>query len=272
MATSFSLCRHYTNLETELAGLQRRRPQTAGFGAVAPYPRHFGGVSYLTSGDVAQQHSLGGSLTSPSDYSAVSKSATGSPIGTPSWDQGSLTHLVDKRQPAGSPAAGSQGPEGYFNSKQRPTPARQETWGAGALRSRAGSKENSPGDRRHSLLSASRLGQDAPSSEPLLDKAHPEPDEVAAQTPKEPTVKNAHEAGTDALDEAAAMNPSDRLGEPAKARHGHTVLHSHGEDFASTFQSLPPSSSLLSRPPPTSSAPSRSSALATLGADMPPSV
>ena len=41
LATSFSICRHYTNLETELAGMQRRRPQTAGFGAVAPFARAY---------------------------------------------------------------------------------------------------------------------------------------------------------------------------------------------------------------------------------------
>lgn len=36
LATSFSLCRHYTNLETELSGLQKRRSQTAGFSALEP--------------------------------------------------------------------------------------------------------------------------------------------------------------------------------------------------------------------------------------------
>lgn len=275
MATSFSICRHYTNLETELAGIQRRRPQTAGFGAVAPFARHIESTPYLASGEGAQQQSLGGSITSPSDYSGVSKSATGSPLGTPGWEQGSLNYLVDKRQPAGSPAAISQGAESYFNSKQRPASARQEGWGPGTQRSRTGSKENSPGEKRHSLLLAPRPSQDVLSPELLTDKPVHDVDDATAQARKDPIVKNTQEAGIDAPEEAAASKPAESHLEPAKAdpgpgpHQGHTVLHSYGADFAATFQSLPPSSS-LARPPPTPSAPPRTSTLTTLGADMPP--
>ncbi|PHH84654.1 hypothetical protein CDD83_1594 [Cordyceps sp. RAO-2017] len=270
MATTFSLCRHYSNLETELAGIQRRRPPTAGFGAVAPYPRIADGGSYPAPPDMVQQQSLGGSMTSPSDYSAVSKSATASPLGTPGWEQGSLNYLVDKRQPAGSPAAMSQGAEGYFSSKQRSTSARQDALGPASQRSRAGSKENSPGEKRSSLL-----------REALADRPNPDSDDAAAaQARREPTSRNnSQEAGAaDVADEAGpiATKPNERQGEPAKldaarSHHGHSVLHSYGADFASTFQSLPPSSSLLSRPPPNStSTPRGGGPLTTLGADMPP--
>ncbi|POR37398.1 Peroxide stress-activated histidine kinase mak1 [Tolypocladium paradoxum] len=275
MATSFSICRHYTNLETELAGIQRRRPPTAGFGAVAPFARHIESVPYLAPGEGAQQQPLGGSITSPSDYSGVSKSATGSPLGTPGWEQGSLNYLVDKRQPAGSPATISQGAESYFSSKQRPAPARQEVWGPGAQRSRAGSKESSPGEKRHSVLLALRLAQDGLSSEPLTEKPVHDVDDATVQARKELTVKNAQGASIDVLDEAAATKLAERHPEPAKSdqgpepHQGHTVLHSYGADFAATFQSLPPSSS-LARAPPAPSAPPRTSSLATLGADMPP--
>lgn len=275
IATSFSLCRHYSNLETELAGIQRRRPPTAGFGAVAPYPRHGDHGPFTVSAGVAQQSFLGGSMTSPSDYSAVSKSATGSPLGTPGgWEQGSLNYLVDKRQLAGSPAATSQGGESYFNSKQRPGLVRPETLAPGAQRSRPGFKDVSPADKR-SLLSAPRAGQESPGLESVDDRPMPHLNEASSPTPKKAASKTAHVARADVSDESAAAVTTEGQGEPGKldisrSHHGHSVLHSYGADFASTFQSLPPSSSLLSRPPPASPALPRSASLTTLGADMPP--
>lgn len=273
MATSFSLCRHYSNLETELAGIQRRRPPTAGFGAVAPYPRHGDNGPFTVQAGVVQQSSLGGSMTSPSDYSAVSKSATGSPLGTPGWEQGSLNYLVDKRQPAASPATTSQSGEGYFGSKQRPGTTRTES--LATQRSRPGSKDISPGDKRSSLLVAPRTGQDTPGLESLTQKPVPDFDEADAQPRLGMAPKNPQEAGAVKSDEAPATRPLERQSEPLKfdaprSHQGHSVLHSYGADFASTFQSLPPSSCLLSRPSPTSSALPRSTSLTTLGADMPP--
>ncbi|GJN84949.1 autoinducer 2 sensor kinase/phosphatase luxQ [Purpureocillium lilacinum] len=270
MATSFSMCRHYTNLEIELAGIQRRRPATAGFGAVTPFPRHVNNIPYLAPGDSALQQSLGGSITSPSDYSGVSKSATGSPLGTPGWDQGSLNFLVDKRQPAGSPAAIAQGAESYFSSKQRPSSARHDTWGPGPQVSRTGSKDSSPGEKRQSFLLASKSNLDRPA-----EKLPSDVDEPSVQARSQPATRNSFVSAAEAPNDNAVAKGADRVGQPTKGEpthpsHGHTVLHSYGADFASTFQSLPPSSSLNRQLPQTPSAPPRSGSLTALGVDMPP--
>ncbi|UNI19972.1 hypothetical protein JDV02_006114 [Purpureocillium takamizusanense] len=270
MATSFSICRHYTNLETELAGIQRRRPATAGFGAVTPFPRHVNNAPYLAPGDVALQQSLGGSITSPSDYSGVSKSATASPLGTPGWEQGSLNFLVDKRQPAGSPAAIVPGAESYFSSKQRPSSARQDTWGQGAQISRTGSKDSSPGEKRQPFFLASKSNVDRP-----VEKTTLEVEEVLGQARSQHATRNSFVSAAESLNDHAAAKGADKLGqsakgEPAHPSHGHTVLHSYGADFASTFQSLPPSSNLNRQMPQTPSAPPRSGSLTALGVDMPP--
>lgn len=215
MATSFSLCRHYSNLETELGGMQRKGPSTSGFGAVAPFPRHFDGVPLSPRPELVRHQSLADSITSPSDFSAISKSAAGSPSGTPGWDSAARVSLADKRQPVASPASGPQGGEGggYFGSRL-------------IRSSSARSKEHSPGDwRREQVTDVDEVnGGDGPDESPKqnLDASH-------------------HRASS------------------------HSVLHSYGADFASTFQSLPPSSSLVSRP-----AASRNGSLTTLGADMPP--
>lgn len=257
MATSFSLARHYTNLETELAGIQRRRPPTAGFGAVAPYGRSYESTAALAAADIMQLRSSAGSITSPSDYSAVSKSAAGSPLGTPGW----------KRQPAPSPAAVGQGGDSYFNSKSTLS-GRQEVLTPGLQRPKSSSMEVSPGDKR-----ASRLTNSSVMFEPM-DECEP-PFDMHDEVLPVPQRR---------LRSASSSEPLFELGEPSSSledkteldrprHHAHTMLHSYGADFASTFQSLPPSSSLMSRPPPTPlvSGPSRSmSVISSAAGDMPP--
>lgn len=244
MATSFSLCRHYSNLETELAGLQRRRPLTAGFGALATFPRHVDNRSFLAPAEIAQQQSLAGSMTSPSDYSAVSKSATASPMGTPSWEQGPLSYLVDKRPPAASPAVTPQGGEGYFSSKQRPGSARPDVLGSGTQRSKSGPKEVSQADKKSFLLSACKTGQDVQGPEPAAEKPMRDVDEAREQWRKETALRNAREAGADAFDEAAASKSAERQCDTVKidasrSHHGHSVLYSYGADLLRRLNLFP---------------------------------
>ncbi|KAJ6780955.1 hypothetical protein PWT90_06018 [Aphanocladium album] len=259
MATSFSLARHYTNLETELAGIQRRRPQTTGFGAVAPYGRSYESTAALGAADILQLRSSAGSITSPSDYSAVSKSAAGSPLGTPGW----------KRQPFPSPAAVSGG-DSYFNSKST-LAGRQEALTAGLQRPKSSSMEISPGDKRSSRLtnSGSVMYDTMEEYETSLD-GHEEGIAVPRKPRSASSSEPLFELGETSLDE---KTEPERHASHHHHHHPHTLLHSYGADFASTFQSLPPSSSLLSRPPPTPliSGPSRSmSVVSSAAGDMPP--
>lgn len=257
LATTFSLCRHYTNIETEMAGLQRKRPQTTGFGAIAPDGRPLESVAYLTADDYLPQHSisLAGSMTSPSDYSAVSKSATGSPLGTPNWEQGSLSFLVDKRQPAASPAPTSSA-EGYFSAKQRTVPSRQESHASVSQRPRLGSKENSPVEKKH--LRVTSAGEASTS----FDKLSRSADDLSSGSSRISSFTNEQqaEAGIEKTG-SSKIDSSNRV---------HSVLHSYGADFASTFQSLPPSSTLTPRTAPPPPGPSRSGSIPTSTVDMPP--
>jgi len=65
LATSFSLARHYTNMEIELNGLQKRRPATAGFGALGPDGRPLAdanalaSMGYFPTEDVMPRDSMG---------------------------------------------------------------------------------------------------------------------------------------------------------------------------------------------------------------------
>ncbi|KAL7927778.1 histidine kinase, variant 1 [Trichoderma austrokoningii] len=267
LATSFSQCRHYTHLETELAGLKRRRPSTAGFGAVSAYGQPLESSAFLTTTEetAALQQSLAGSITSPSDYSGISKSATGSPIGTPAWDPGAGVYLAEKRQPAASPAGVSQSSGGYFGSKL----ARQ-----GSQRSRTGSKDDPPGEMRPSRLSGTKVPQTSQAATVDCDELA----DTQTGSSEELNQKDVHSRNS--LDGSVDLDPllADRFSETSSRieqgpyKIGHSRLHSYGADFASTFQSLPPGSSLLSRPTLASSANSlqRSNSYIASAADMPP--
>jgi signal transduction histidine kinase len=276
MATTFSLCRHYSNLETELAGLQRKRPQTTGFGAVAHDGRPLEHMAYLTADDVVPHQSLAGSMTSPSDYSGVSKSATGSPLGTPGWDQGSGGFISDKRQPPTSSPAATPSGEGYFTSRQRPVPSRHETFGGTSNpRLRTSSKDSSPAEKRNPRLSGPSVAPEGSDTSLSADgkTVRTSSDESTTGLAKKSTHTDAPDVSIDALDSANHDNAAESSADTSKTGHGarqvHSMLHSYGADFASTFQSLPPSSTLSARPTPVS-APSRSGSLTTTAVDMPP--
>ena len=264
LATTFSLCRHYTHLETELSGLQKRRPQTAGFGALGPDgrpladPAALASFAYFPAENTPSRDSLAGSMTSPSDYSAPSRSTAGSPAGTPGWESSSLRFLMDKRAPTSSPAPVTA--DSYFGAMSK------GSLGHGGQRTRRNSRDGSNSEKRSSLrLSGGKVQFHDPatlspavaeprrsteSSRQELDEFPPTGAQQKRPVSRDQTIAEKGSVG------AAQAAGSDHQKEPASVTgstpHRHTQLHSYGADFASTFQSLPPSSSIgrgISQPP-----------------------
>ncbi|CAK7207525.1 hypothetical protein SEUCBS139899_010335 [Sporothrix eucalyptigena] len=126
MATSFSLCAHYSSLEAEISGLNRRRHELGGFGGVdtdgnplSTGPA-FTNTPYLGPEDPIAHRSQTGSMTSFSDYSARSRSIAGSPGGTPGWDSAALNMFLERRGNPGSgisPSIASLTGDGYFGMR-----------------------------------------------------------------------------------------------------------------------------------------------------------
>ncbi|KAK4228491.1 putative signal transduction histidine-protein kinase [Podospora fimiseda] len=236
LATSFSMCRHYTNLEIELSGLQKRRPQTAGFGAIGPDGRPLADPTALASmayaiEEAASRSSMAGSITSPSDYSGPSRSTAGSP-GTPGWDPAARGFLAEKRGPVASPLPVAA--DSYFGSVPRSGP------GSSGHRTRRNSKET---ERKSSLrVSGTKMQSQesvvfSPDVEEIQsnDFARRDSDEARRTTAKPES----------SIDEMSVSVSADKKGTAAPgATHKHTQLHTYGADFASTFQSLPPSSTI----------------------------
>ncbi|KAM0273202.1 hypothetical protein ACHAQH_008414 [Verticillium albo-atrum] len=265
MTTSFSLARHYTDLETELAGIQRRRPATAGFGAIAsdrrPQMNPANVFNFMSSKDVVIQNFLVDSLNIPSDYSVVSRSADGSPSGTPNGEQGSLSMMMDAR--AGSSRARMSG-DSYFNTKMKSNLSRTESFKSSSSRFRSGSKDITTVDKRP----PGRQPLAKPQSHDLTPQAEGEGKEAsnkgssALSAPRKVSLKE-HEASA----ETRLASTSPKTTDASQPRH--TLLHSYGADFATSFQSLTPSSSFAGKPTP-NNPPSRGASISAGLVDMPP--
>ncbi|KAI1269504.1 hypothetical protein F5Y18DRAFT_101289 [Xylariaceae sp. FL1019] len=264
LATSFSLCRHYSNLETEVMGLSRKRPLNAGFGGLDPDGRpvvapsallHLG----LSPNEEVSQRSMAGSITSPSDYSTQSRSITASPAGTPIWEPGSFGLLVERR--AGGTSPGSTGGDSYFNPKLKNSVHTETPLSASNSRLPRSAKDIAA-HRQHRRSSSFRH-QVTDSGNPK----EPEPSDGASvhftNVDDDSSATRQRHASRDSMDApikrdehfAAAQDGHDhlkRVPAPSGSALGtspkHTKLHSYGGDFASTFQSLPPSTPLLTRP------------------------
>lgn len=295
MATSFSLCRHYSNLETEVAGLSRKRPHTTGFGAIATGGRYAhdqpstgsGSLSYSPAEEGMRQQS-GGSITSPSEYSGVSRSANASPSGTPLWDPSSVGLTIDRKSSGESP--GYVAAESYFSSRLRPGTNRIDTGGSSVAGVRRSSKETSPETRS----TPRNQPDDRPSGpNPFLfdgaenfnkNKADGEDSQTSTSSGQESRNKSPSKESLNEAVELREPSPSRQNTHDSPRRqairgasHGatkserqHTQLHSYGADFGSTFQSLPITSASSIKAPPIPK-PSRQGSLpASVPTDMPP--
>ncbi|KAK3488338.1 hypothetical protein B0T13DRAFT_105609 [Neurospora crassa] len=253
LATSFSLCRHYTNLETELNGLQKRRPQTVGFGALGPDGRPLADptaftMGYLPTDDSISQQSHAGSITSPSEYSGPSRSAIHSPNGTPTWDSSALSYLMGKRSSSASPAPVAAG-DSYFTTTPKPG-------GTGVgQRTKTGSRESTTLERKGSLKipGGKSQWQDAAGVAPVSQESQgsgesnrrsvDEPSPTNSQQKTAVLKEQREERGGITSSQPAETQRRKPAGTPT-GQHRHTQLHSYGADFATTFQSLPPSSTV----------------------------
>lgn len=276
LAASFSLCRHYSTLETEVMGLHRKRPSTSGFGAIGldgrpvADPVMFAHLNSPPPEDNSQR-SVTGSMTSPSEYSGPSRSINVSPSGTPLWDPGSFGLVVERRTTGTSP--GQPGGDSYFSSIPRTPGVTADVPTPGTLNQRASraGRESSPAVNRQPRRSGSLLqhqqdmsptvkeseGSDVVRTAGVFDET------TTSQTSKErPTSKDSlTDNNTGVEDQQSRQDVDDSRKRPAyqsvPTSHRHTMLHSYGGDFAATFQSLPASTSLFTKPTSQASTPLR---------------
>ncbi|KAG8623013.1 hypothetical protein KVT40_007989 [Elsinoe batatas] len=209
--------------------------------------------------------SISGSITSPSDYSGRSKHSPSSSIaGTPGWD----SLLAGNRSVAGTPAHTHEAAEGYFEKRRAGAPRSASLTSGGVspvtpikggrkspnTEGKSSSKKIAQDEDRERRLRASSSSK--PEKSPLrviAPRDQSPPRSTDTSSPRRPNFR--HSASID-------LNADN-------ADHLHSVLHSYGADFASTFQSLP--ASAIPRTPAGSSGSSHSRDTPTTEPlDMPP--
>jgi signal transduction histidine kinase len=239
LATSFSNAWHFTNAQVQAASIRHRRTTVSTTeGSAHPSDQEsFENLLHLDLENLTT--SIAGSITSPSDYSGRSRHSPGGSIsGTPGWDAASLG-FSSKHSVSGTPghSTASEAVEGYFDAKKKtarasapPVPAAHDL----PVRN----PEKRP-LKRVSVNSTVEQGEDEAST-PRSERA--------------------------ARDEV--LSPRRAQLQDGLSRGAHSLLHSYGADFTSSFQSLPAATSTGIRPPAPSGRVRRSSITETQ--EMPP--
>ncbi|CAO2654153.1 Nn.00g108860.m01.CDS01 [Neocucurbitaria sp. VM-36] len=234
LATSFSNAWQFTNAQAQVASIRQRRITTDV--SLASDQGSLDDLLHLDLEDITT--SAAGSVTSPSDYSGRSRHSPGGSIsGTPGWDTSSLG-FSSKHSVGGTPGhlAGSEAVESYFDSKKKT--------------SRAPNQPATTGQEQSTRRSEKRQSKRV-SVNPVAEQAE---DDVVT-----PRNERAMKEETSSARRTQPQGPTIR---------GHSLLHSYGADFSSSFQSLPAATTPGGRPPATPGHARRNSITETF--EMPP--
>ncbi|KAF2012267.1 hypothetical protein BU24DRAFT_273468 [Aaosphaeria arxii CBS 175.79] len=219
LATSFSNAWQYTNAQAQATGVRSRRfisPQQVGFTPLSDQDK-LDDLLHLDLETIGG--SAAGSVTSPSDYSGRSKHSPGGSIGgTPGWDPSAMG--FSSKQSVGSTPGhliGAEAVESYFDAKKRSS--RGPAPGATSSDQSARKAELRAAKRFNPSASSENLGEDTPT---------PRNENGSSQLPSE------NVAG-----QSGASRRQPNKATPAATHRGHSLLHSYGADFSSSFQSLP---------------------------------
>ncbi|KAI9800652.1 MAG: hypothetical protein M1825_003974 [Sarcosagium campestre] len=202
LATSFSLARHYSNIEAQTNSLLRRpqpssdRTNSVAEGSDEQQLESLANLDMIYSPDAEEGSSLSvtGSVASPSEYSGRSKvSPGGSLVGTPAWEFGSSRrsneHLLGQ-------SINADVIDGYFQAKKRSPQGARPDQNQPQSRSSESSRSAIPGNEgAHSGVASSGGGVTSPQARSCLSSQ--------------------------------------------QAERGQPLLHSYGADFSGTFPSLP---------------------------------
>ena len=269
LATSYANASQYTsvhNLATERRHRQRNSGHYVGFAPISTDAVTLENLKYqLGVEDIPE--SISESLTSPSDYSGRSRhSPGGSLTGTPAWDN--LGFASNRSRPTTPHYTGAEHTEGYFDAKKRPHHGRSDSSTTTAqlpLRPSARTNVSSPRVDQLPLPKPSLISRsDDDTPTPRSEEKH-----KSRRAMHEKSVSGSHQSGGDPeVTSPWKIQDQGMTQSPAKqaTRRPHSLLHSYGADFTSSFQTLPAAATT----PRTPNIPhSRSSSL-TDDPDMPP--
>ncbi|THX96462.1 hypothetical protein D6D03_08759 [Aureobasidium pullulans] len=234
LATSYYMAHQYTNAHNQAVGVRHRKSITGHNVGFAPLNIAPGNLDDLIRADLDEvAGSISGSMTSPSDYSGRSRhSPSGSIVGTPGWDPAAFGLNSNSKSVVGTPAGlrGTEMNDSYFDVKKM----HRSTGAAGNQTSLT-----TPAKDRSQRVSISAVDDDQPGPKserrPRQSRSGKEDKSPLRPAGREPSP-------TQTVD--IARKPSFRSNAPpsaivAEGDKRHSVLHSYGADFSSSFQGLP---------------------------------
>lgn len=238
MATSFSTAQQYSSVRRQAMEslLQQPSGYRLGFASLGDT----GTLEGLIDADLDNNNSITGSITSPSDYSGKSRlSPEGSLVGTPAWDPSAIG--FSSRQSVGSTPSVT-GPEmidSYFDAKKRPPMPRTESSSYLGAPQRVTGRDSPTADTRP----LSRRGVGSEENKPTKTEQRSSRDRTSGSSQRENSPTRHGRAASPKRKTVTTQFPE------GHHRKQHTLLHSYGADFASTFQSLPATATPAVRSP-----------------------
>ncbi|KAF2203061.1 hypothetical protein GQ43DRAFT_288566 [Delitschia confertaspora ATCC 74209] len=226
LATTFSNAWQYTNAHAQAVGIRHRRFLSGHHVGFAPMSDHesLDELMHLDLENVS--NSAAGSVTSPSDYSGRSKHSPGGSIGgTPGWDP-STVGLSSRHSVGNTPAhlVSAEAVESYFDARKRSTSSAPSQSMSAPQEQSAFRKT----DTRH--VKRASMGM------------VPDKNEECLSTPRNDRGLICS-TGQDEKSKRPVSPKRLRLPPPQTSqyteRRQHSLLHSYGADFTSSFQSLP---------------------------------
>jgi len=249
MATSFANAQQFSSTHLQTVSIRHRRTASGHRASDAPMTIQPASFEDIVNAELEEPPgSVSGSVTSPSDYSGRSKhSPTGSIIGTPGWDP--ATHgWAAGRSVAGTPAVtGSEMVDNYFEAKKQrvsqkvgsnvsahTTPARPSKQQStheirGSARKPSPERDEETRTSRseqRSKAGRSIKGEKSPLHHLSVHERSPTPN-TESLSPRRPGIRHS-------VSQFADVN----------AARKHSLLHSYGADFESSFGSLPAAAGL----------------------------
>ncbi|KAF2835719.1 hypothetical protein M501DRAFT_913215, partial [Patellaria atrata CBS 101060] len=253
LATSFSIAQQYSNAITQAMGVRHRRFLS---GQQVGFTPETEGLEDLMRLDITEEaHSTAGSITSPSDYSGRSRHSPGGSItGTPAWDPSNIA-FSSRHSVGGTPAAllaTTDSIDSYFDAKKKSTIPRTGS-GAALSQLQAGGKTSPTVEFRTATRPAHIQ---TPGDDDATPRIEPKPRlPTQSRNEKTPitTYKLRESSPPRSSDTSASRKPGMRLTaiQPPErgTRQRHSLLHSYGADFSSSFQSLPSAATPTPRTP-----------------------
>ncbi|KAK5119476.1 hypothetical protein LTR85_007576 [Meristemomyces frigidus] len=249
LATSFATAQQFSSTHVQAVTIRHRRTASGHNVSNAPMAIEPASLEDIMKAELEEppgSSSISGSLTSPSEYSGRSKHSPSSSIaGTPGWDP--ATHgWSSSKSVTGTPAiTGSEMVDNYFEAKKRTTPRSGSNTSAAAhatpakLPSRAQTQEGRSSARKQSP--SGRDDSRHPHGEQTLKANRPVKEEKSALR----QITERAESPTPVPDTKSPQRPVMRHAishfadqNAAHAARRHSLLHSYGADFESSFGAL----------------------------------